>query len=883
MVSLGDIGRILRPTIPKIGGGPTISETIKAFKSPSGTASGFTPVLDPSGRVADARRTGGGTPRGGGGGGGSFNGRPSGPSGPSGPSAADLARIESDRRAAETARLQREQAARDRETARQERIEMGTIGGQLERDTGTIDVFRSEDFSPDKRFKRGAFETVGAFFKETGRDIGIIGFGLLAGRDIKGLRDPFNVFEFAGKQKGEQIIIKPQFGTVDLLAPPGKTLFQLQEQSQREAGIPEIAIGRSPGFQAAAIGQQESGRITQKFQEQIDLGQIGLEEAETQAGQEFQDVFFERTGRIRADDLTVRSGKLFGDVARQVAITAVVLGASAFSPAIAGAVGGTSIAAAGQLSARAGQEFFRGEFLQSGVSLGQSALFGFGGASLIGGALGPTGTIPRSITAGRIAELQAKPVKLLGVEFVVDSKQSVSVVGGLRQTSTARQQLEFLIPTFKTGTTAAGRTKASIVGGRVISRTQVQSFGLQGLVPKGQDILKFTEAISFTGRGVSGLPASTTRLQSGLKISTSLGDDITGGFGKLDLIRGDLRTTTDFSGISKIDGKVTSVVTGRPGTETFTEVLRVTEKELIGTSRTTFFGGSPSSISFKPQSFGKILKVDLSKTLGVVSKQIGFKGGGAGTSLIQKQVSELGGTGLQAATKISQVIKPTVDLGFKSSVSVGSLTFTQRQFGDIGRQFGQQSIFTGQLVQPTTKQLSSTLTIPTQREILKLSGRQITGFTSISALDIRSGQVSATDTIQLLKQPLKLKQKQVSSFRGFDPIFTPSFIGGFETGFGGGLPLPPLIFPTFRSGGRRQRGIKLRERIAPSLTGLVVFDIGGITGGPLKLSGRFGRSPADIRFVPESLVGTRRQDFSFGGFLGQPVGRKRKLTKRKKK
>ena len=737
------------------------------------------------------------------------------------------------------------------ESARQAQIRTTTVAGQIERDTGTIDVFRSEDFAPEQKFKRGAFETVGAFFKETGRDIGIVATGLFLGRDIKGLRDPFDVFEFAGKQKGEKVVRQPQFGTVNLLAPQDKTLFELQATTQREMGIPESAIGRSPGFQSVAIAQQESGRVTQKFQDQIDLGQITLEEAETQAGQEFRDVFRKRVGRIRADDLTVRSGKLFGDVARQVAITGVVLGASAISPAIAGAVGGTSIAAAGQLSVRSGQEFFRGEFLQSAVSLGQSALFGFGGASLITGALSPTGTIPKQITQLRIAELQAKPVKLLGVEFIKDPKQSFSVVGGLRQTTTARQQLEFLIPTFKTGTTAAGRTRASIVGGRAISRTQVQSFGLQGLVPKGQDILKFTESISFTGRGVSGLPVGIRG--QGLSISGSLDEKIIGGFGRLDLIRGDFRTTTTFSGIFKIDGKVTSVITGRPKFGTSKEIFRVSQKELLGTSKTSFFESGVSKISFEPQSFGKILKVDLSKAFGGVSKQIGFRGGGAGTSLVQKQVSELGGTGLQAATKISSLIKPSVDLGTGTTKAIGSLTFTQKQFGDIGRQFGQQSIFTGQLIQPTTKQISSTLTIPTQRAGLEsLTGqRGKVGF--LPAVDVRQFSSAATDTFLLFRQPLKLKQKQVAAVGGFDSgLFTPGFDGGFQEGFTGGFLLPPFVFPAFRRGGRRQKGRRPRERIAPSLTGQVLFDLGDITGDPLKLSGRGGRSPFDIRFVPRA-------------------------------
>ena len=75
---------------------------------------------------------------------------------------------------------------------------------------------------------------------------------------------------------------------------------------------------------------------------------------------------------------------------------------------------------------------------------------------------------------------------------------------------------------------------------------------------------------------------------------------------------------------------------------------------------------------------------------------------------------------------------------------------------------------------------------------------------------------------------------------------------------------------------------KLRRRIdplAPSLTGLALFDLADITGGPLLKSGSLGRSPSQLRLVPRDLVGSRRNDLSF--FTGsQP---RRRNTRRKKK
>ena len=83
------IRNIITPKIPKIGSGPSIADTIKAVKSPSGTASGFTPVKDSSGRVIYNSPFRGGDSGGGSRGGGGLGG--SGRSGPSGPSAAEIA------------------------------------------------------------------------------------------------------------------------------------------------------------------------------------------------------------------------------------------------------------------------------------------------------------------------------------------------------------------------------------------------------------------------------------------------------------------------------------------------------------------------------------------------------------------------------------------------------------------------------------------------------------------------------------------------------------------------------------------------------------------------------------------------------------------------
>ena len=107
------------------------------------------------------------------------------------------------------------------------------------------------------------------------------------------------------------------------------------------------------------------------------------------------------------------------------------------------------------------------------------------------------------------------------------------------------------------------------------------------------------------------------------------------------------------------------------------------------------------------------------------------------------------------------------------------------------------------------------------------------------------------DIKQDLFQPLKqIQEPRLTPRPSGDPFF--DIVGGGVPPVVTGLLLPPLVFPTFRGGRKRQKGRRPRERIAPSLTGQVLFDLGDITGDPLKLSGRGGRSPFDIRFVPRA-------------------------------
>ena len=192
-----------------------------------------------------------------------------------------------------------------------------------------------------------------------------------------------------------------------------------------------------------------------------------------------------------------------------------------------------------------------------------------------------------------------------------------------------------------------------------------------------------------------------------------------------------------------------------------------------------------------------------------------------------------------------------------------------------------------QIQQPTSQQQDRTSQVFAPQLSVNTSGRQ--RGSSLVGLDLSTSPVTKQQQGGALlttpTQETPLKQKQGTDlFSSFAPVPIPPL--AFEGGdtFGGFLPpIPP--FPTFRSGTRRQKKKgRVRERIAPSLTGLAAFELGGITGDTLELSGPGGRSPGDLRFVPKSLIGTTRgQGLAFGGFGSSPRRRKTKGKKKKSK
>ena len=494
----------------------------------------------------------------------------------------EFQRKEVERKATERIATERKaEQIRQTEAVRREESRQRTIAGQVET-RGVISEFKPEEFDPSKRLRISGREAVGTFFRETGRDIGAIAGGIFLGRDIEGLKDPFSIFEFVGPQKGEQVIVSPLETRRITISdrPPDKTLFQLEAEQQISAGVPFGLIGLTPQAQAAGISTGIQREVVQEFRGRVETGELTPEVATIQAQERFEKQFGERLTtiqQIRGDDLTIRSGERGAAFAKTAGLIGGAIGLSAISPTFAAGLGGSLIAGAGQLSFKAGTEFgFSGkELKQSLGTLGQAGLFAAGGTSLISGVLGPGGTIPRQITQLRLEELRQTPIKFEGVELAKSPTGDVLVsLKGGRATGFASQDIELLSPIFRDipKSTLTQKEFFSLVGGKGVAKTRVVSFGLQGIVPEEQVILRGKDIFSFTGTGATGLEGRfiprDIQVQFGGGLSAkltplTLGDDITAAAGKVKLIRGDKITSSPFGGIGRKTDDFFDVISGK--------------------------------------------------------------------------------------------------------------------------------------------------------------------------------------------------------------------------------------------------------------------------------------------------------------------------------
>ena len=772
-------------------------------------------------------------------------------------------------------------AKKEAETLRTEKRQPQTIAAQIEKgdpgfigpvrasasqgqrtpDPGTIDVLRPGDLDPSRRFSRGAGESTKAFFGAVGKDIVIIATGLATGRGFGGLVDPFKSFEQTGRQRGEQVVQVPEFGTITTdTGIKEQTLFEIREESERGAGIPEEVIGRSGGAQTAFIGtrvvsdiskdligkgQAEFDQSFDILQEKVTAGEISVKRGtealgaigtslETKLGGEF-DIAFERqfnidTSKVRTTSsrLEKRSGETFAAVGREAAIfgglALASVGAAPLTFSAASVLGGTIAEAKGAERTR-------------------DILFG---AGVIGGLQAP-GAIARSIDIGRLGALESQQLRTLGFQ-ATEGRDTLLLQAGLKQTPFAKQTTEFLIPTFETGITKGGAARFSIGGARGRSTTELESFTLKLGDARGTGIITQKEAVSLTARGIGGLPSTFVKGDLGFQVAEG------GAFGRLDLVSGDKIRRAAFGGISRTEGDIIGVVGGR-GTRVRAEFDFLTGKV------------AGKTLKARPEAFGEILKVNLKD---IETTRGGFtsfssrpKGKGIpslGFETTQLQTQEFAS---QAGLKAADIISPTIrggGLGLKDVPAILGGTAVS-QFAGTGQDVIQPSTtrlrgdqFSFQAPKVDTFQRGGTLLgFDIKPDAGQRGGQRGAFTTSLSFRDIQ-------ESGQTLKTGLSFSPKQIQT--QLQATVPPARVGGgfgfdpFSPGFGRGLP--PVILPglpTFGFGRAPTRRIPKRKpgRIAPSLTGIAQFQLGGITGGPLPTTGELGAlglTPGTTRLVP---------------------------------
>lgn len=790
-----------------------------------------------------------------------------------------------------------------------------TIAGQIQdrpEASATISEFRPDEFGLSSGFRRGGLEATRTFatqrFPEFIRGIGPAIQGGPSFREI----NPFGVFSDVGARRGEQPIgFEPQFGTVSDIEPSGVrtiTGFDILRTQREEAGVPQRLSGQSLSTIGAFIGQDIGREVTSSFQGRVSRGELSVEEATTQAQSEFTRQFEQRTeglSGLGAGRLRERSGETISRQVQTVLPVAAVVAAPLTGSASVTAAGG--ILSAG-LGLRAGQEsvqaFQSGEFGLGTLKLGEAALFGAGAGQIVSGALGP-GTrsiVGRQITGARQEQLLAQPFSLGGAEIGVGPRGTISEISFSRVVPGAAQEVGVVVPTFRQAATQSGAERFSIAGGRFVSRTRIQPFNL----PSSADVLKLTETGSFIGRGGAGVGGRLVGPSSAI----GLGEDVTTSIGTIDFLRGDRAIRTSFGGLSTRTDDTLSVLTGTP----------TTARIPLGPGRLSFgvqpTGGGPLRISTKDI-------IDIGGPGSGITRGPGniFTGVGqfGGIPIDQTGIRSVIGTGSQSLIRGAARRTPT-DAAISGSVQAGLRVAQVGPTGSIGqfapgligleavggRTFGRLTVGGGARTQPfslvTPGEPFQTQVPSFSSNIQSLTtrppGLSVTPTTLVSNLQDFSGggrsiqrslslttsrtdlaftpalDVSLASSVDLsVAQRVTLRPAQESRLRQqFQSEFSPGIGGPSRISFAGagaigtpglglGLFLPP--FGEFGTGTRRPRGRgRKKGRVAPSLTGTALFDLGDITGGPLPT----GALP-QTRLVP----GTARKK------------KKKKSTKKKKK
>lgn len=817
---------------------------------------------------------------------------------------------------AATTRSQQQGTARARverqKAEAQQRIASRRISGQAtapaiitpQRGALTISAFKPQEFQLESGFRRGPGEATRAFVTERipkfvtglGRAIGPAILG-----DTRQLReiDPFQAFTDVGPRRGERRVSVPQFGTVTPESRGGfiqTTQFDLLRQARRGAGVSEEFVGVPIGvvIRERVTGAQE--RITQQFQQRVDLGELSPELA-TKAAQ----IRVEReVGRQTAplvglggETLRVRRGERISGTVKGL-LPAVGLTALSFTPSGAIVSGGLSIAGGSFLATRGRGKIEEGDIAGGIADIGSGALFAAGGFAALGGA---AGRLESQILASRVGRLQQQQFTITGRELARQGDDVLLGVTGRRGIGDfARQQTRSTFIVAPTTRTPAGLQRFSVIGGRTQTRTIVEGLPIRAGgfgTPSAAPIFRDISSATFTARAQV-VPSASIRFGQDFSILLPKGEFIPSR-GVLNIVRGDRVISSPFVGITQptkdtfriIGGRAQRAIIERPlrgfiGQPSITVrggITQVGSIQRLPTGRSItpgafqILGRAPKPPKIPSASFrivgpaprtprfvdlsniieGPILGLPTSRSIAPGAFQIIGRAPqpsniiNIGKSLqksLQTQATGIGATVGKEVVLRTPVIGLAPSVGvtpFAPLISTRAPTRTQQQAGQINIQSPKLT----QIVDTTTRSAF----LPDA--IL----RSATSQRSRSASDI--AQITQPAVATRLRSPQASRPVQ----RGIAPAviiptITPDvgFLGAVGTGFGFSAGFPSPLFPAFPSGRVPVRGRKRRPgRVAPSLTGITLFELGDITGGPLPTSGLPLTS-----FVPGSAV-TRKK------------------------
>ncbi len=705
-----------------------------------------------------------------------------------------------------------------------------------------------EEREPIPRFDLGLIRQAGReFFFQGGTPI--TAFGTLVA--------PLQTF--FPQTRGEIEFSIPQFGTISTEQPTG---FEVTTgiEIQRERALVDPLLLLPTEVLVSRAGERISGELVSELQPQVTAGGLSLEEAEKEFEKQFGERFeAEITPSIarRQEFITeFETGRRpVVDVARVGEFAAIGLGS--LTPT-GQALIGASFVAEGLPKVTGGETL-----LERGLGLAEIGLGIFGGGLVTKG-------IERSADVLLVRELQAQQALLTGREVARGEAGSLFDIRTLRQFGDeGLLKTQIRSPVFRTG-----EDTFSLTGGRGERTLEFFSF------ERGRPV-SFVEEFQFGGRQrISPKPPKVIR--DGLTIEL---EDVTGAFGTGFVQRRGAETFREFrfGGISKeIEtelGKFTQIQSGR------VSGLRLEGIEPLARGGITFRGGV---VRAPVEEAGVIRRLSITEGTGVefISpakiKRTPFQ-----TTFQEVKIPAPTGliTGIERQItfelpKVSPQVSRSL-IGLPRAVDGAGLTQEQIQRGqglvqqefleplklppvsrqDLGVGLVQPQFIEPQLIQRGTQRdtfsigaLDRLIQEDVTRPLTRV--RQIPETRLAEALDIKQLQKQ----FQATEQQLGTQLGPPSTITPFDPF------GRFDFG----VPFIPPFFPLpkERQGPRiRRRGKRVRTRIAPSFTGIVL----GIETAAL-IDPIFGVLPGQIRGLATGFdVPTRRRK----------KAKKKKVTKKK--